>query len=66
MFESAELGHKIDKEVYKKAVPQLRADLHSIAQYLGEREREAHYCLKRFKQRTAERGDARPLEKGKS
>lgn len=27
MFESAELGHKIDKDVYKKAVPQLRADL---------------------------------------
>jgi len=27
MFESAELGHKIDKDTYKKAVPQLRADL---------------------------------------
>ncbi|MDP1652327.1 MAG: polyphosphate:AMP phosphotransferase [Rhodocyclaceae bacterium] len=27
MFESAELGHKIDKEVYKKAVPAMRADL---------------------------------------
>jgi AMP-polyphosphate phosphotransferase len=27
MFESAELGHKIDKDVYKKAVPALRADL---------------------------------------
>jgi polyphosphate:AMP phosphotransferase len=27
MFESAELGHKIDKDVYKKAVPQMRADL---------------------------------------
>ncbi len=27
MFESAELGHKIDKAAYKKAVPQLRADL---------------------------------------
>ena len=27
MFESAELGHKIDKEAYKKAVSQLRADL---------------------------------------
>lgn len=27
MFESAELGHKIDKDVYKKAVPRLRADL---------------------------------------
>jgi len=39
----------------ERILPQLRADLHSIAQYLGEREREAHYCLKRFKQRTAER-----------
>lgn len=27
MFESAELGHCIDKEVYKNAVPQLREDL---------------------------------------
>jgi AMP-polyphosphate phosphotransferase len=27
MFESAELGHKIDKDVYKKAVPAMRADL---------------------------------------
>lgn len=27
MFESAELGHKIDKEVFKKEVPKLRAEL---------------------------------------
>ena len=27
MFESAELGHTIDKETYRKEVPQLRADL---------------------------------------
>lgn len=27
MFESAELGHKIDKKTWKQAVPQLRADL---------------------------------------
>jgi AMP-polyphosphate phosphotransferase len=27
MFESAELGHKIAKDAYKKAVPQMRADL---------------------------------------
>ncbi|MDP2171939.1 MAG: polyphosphate:AMP phosphotransferase [Rhodocyclaceae bacterium] len=27
MFESAELGHKLDKEIYKKAVTVLRADL---------------------------------------
>jgi polyphosphate:AMP phosphotransferase len=27
MFESAELGHRIDKEIYRKAVPELRAAL---------------------------------------
>ena len=27
MFESAELGHKIDKETFKKEVPKLRAAL---------------------------------------
>ena len=27
MFESAEIGHKIDKDTYKKAVPELRASL---------------------------------------
>jgi len=27
MFESAELGHKIDKETYKKEVPVLRENL---------------------------------------
>jgi polyphosphate kinase 2 (PPK2 family) len=27
MFESAEIGHKIDKDTYKKAVPELRAAL---------------------------------------
>jgi len=27
MFESAELNHKIDKETYHKAVPELRAAL---------------------------------------
>jgi polyphosphate:AMP phosphotransferase len=27
MFESAELGHQIDKETYRKAVPKLRAEL---------------------------------------
>jgi aldehyde:ferredoxin oxidoreductase len=25
MFESAELGHKVDKETFKKEVPKLRA-----------------------------------------
>jgi len=37
----------------ERVMPQLQSGLHSIVQYLGEREREAHYCLKRFKQRTA-------------
>lgn len=37
----------------ERLMPKLQADLHSIAQYLGEREREAHFCLKRFKQRTS-------------
>ena len=32
MFESAEIGHKIDKDAYKKAVPALRAALQD-AQY---------------------------------
>ena len=36
MFESAELGHKIDKETYKKAVPQLRADLLDVQYDLKE------------------------------
>ena len=27
MFESAEIGHKIDKDIYRKAVPELRAAL---------------------------------------
>ena len=27
MFESAELGHKIDKETFRKEVPELRAAL---------------------------------------
>jgi hypothetical protein len=27
MFESAELGHKVDKETFKRAVPKLRAEL---------------------------------------
>jgi len=40
----------------ERIMPQLQADLHSIMQYLGEREREAHFCLKRFKQRTSEGG----------
>ncbi len=38
----------------EKVMPGIESDLHSIVQYLGEREREAHYCLKRFKQRTSQ------------
>ena len=31
-------------------MPRLQRQIRSIAQYLGEREREAHYRLKKFKQ----------------
>ena len=37
----------------ERVMPQIQGSLHSITQYLGEREREAHFCLKRFKQRTS-------------
>ena len=40
----------------EKVMPRIAADLHKIVQYLGEREREAHFCLKRFKQRREEAG----------
>jgi V/A-type H+-transporting ATPase subunit D len=33
----------------ERVLPRLRAQIHAIAQYLGEREREAHFRLKRFK-----------------
>ena len=33
----------------ERVLPRLRSQIRSIAQYLGEREREAHYRLKRFK-----------------
>ncbi len=36
MFESAELGHKIDKATYDKQVPQLRADLLDAQYDMGE------------------------------
>ncbi|MCX8086250.1 MAG: polyphosphate:AMP phosphotransferase [Rhodocyclaceae bacterium] len=36
MFESAELGHKIDKETYKQTVPLLRADLLDVQYELKE------------------------------
>lgn len=35
MFESAELGHKIDKQTYKKAVPALREDLLNVQMELA-------------------------------
>jgi len=37
----------------ERVMPQINTDLHSIGQYLSEREREAHFCLKRFKERQA-------------
>jgi V/A-type H+-transporting ATPase subunit D len=33
----------------ERVLPQLRADIKSIAQHIGEREREAHFRLKKFK-----------------
>lgn len=33
----------------ERVLPRLRAQIRAIAQYLGEREREAHFRLKRFK-----------------
>jgi V/A-type H+-transporting ATPase subunit D len=33
----------------ERVLPRLRTEIRAIAQYLGEREREAHYRLKRFK-----------------
>jgi V/A-type H+-transporting ATPase subunit D len=33
----------------ERVLPRLRTQIRAIAQYLGEREREAHYRLKRFK-----------------
>ncbi|MCC6879443.1 MAG: polyphosphate:AMP phosphotransferase, partial [Rhodocyclaceae bacterium] len=36
MFESAELGHKIDKKTYDKEAPKLRADLLDAQFDVGE------------------------------
>jgi V/A-type H+-transporting ATPase subunit D len=38
----------------ERVLPRLRAQIRTIAQYLGERDREAHYRLKRFKSTRAE------------
>lgn len=35
----------------ERVLPQLRADIKSIAAHIGEREREAHFRLKKFKER---------------
>jgi V/A-type H+-transporting ATPase subunit D len=37
----------------ERVLPRLRSQVRTIAQYLGERDREAHYRLKRFKSRRA-------------
>ena len=50
--ELRKISHRI-RVLEERVMPRLQSDLHNIVQYLGEREREAHYCLKRFKQRTA-------------
>ena len=49
MFESAELGHKIDKETYRKEVPELRAAL-----------LDAQYDLKEQGKIPGRRADQRP------
>jgi len=41
----------------ERVLPRLRQQIRAIAQYLGEREREAHYRLKKFK---TDRAAARP------
>ena len=38
MFESAELGHKVDKETFKREVPKLRAELTPDYQPLCKRQ----------------------------
>lgn len=38
----------------ERVLPRLRAEIRSIVQFLGEREREAHYRLKKFKTSRAE------------
>jgi V/A-type H+-transporting ATPase subunit D len=43
----------------ERVLPRLRTQIRAIAQYLGEREREAHYRLKRLKSAQAE-GRRRP------
>ncbi|HSP16556.1 MAG TPA: V-type ATP synthase subunit D [Thermoanaerobaculia bacterium] len=39
----------------ERVLPRLKADIRSITQYIGEREREAHFRLKRFKNLRAAR-----------
>lgn len=39
----------------ERVLPRLRSQVRAIAQYLGEREREAHFRLKRFKSRRGAR-----------
>lgn len=47
----------------ERVLPRLRAETRAIVQFLGEREREAHYRLKKFKadRRERERPGLRPL-----
>lgn len=44
----------------ERLLPRLRGEIHAIAQYLGEREREAFYRLKRFKKTTEKRAQNFP------
>ena len=40
----------------ERVLPRLRADIKAIAAHIGEREREAHFRLKKFKERRDRRG----------
>ena len=43
----------------ERVLPRLQAEIRGIVQYIGEREREAHYRLKKFKDSRARPGEAR-------
>lgn len=45
----------------ERVLPDLRRDTRTIGQYIGEREREAHYRLKRFKELKGETATAVPI-----
>ena len=40
----------------ERVLPKLRSQIRAITQYIGEREREAHFRLKKFKDTRPQRG----------